>query len=240
MPAQTVRYEGELGTSLVGAIACPTHGVGPFPAVLVVHDAFGIGKHTIERAERLAEMGYVALAVDMFGDGRACQTIQEGLELVNEVASDPKKLAARISAAAATLKAQGNVDPARLGAIGFCFGGTVVLEFARSGAAVQAVCSFHGTLATKRPAAKGMSAGVLICHGDSDPLVPPEQVAAFCEEMRAAEADWQLEIYGGVKHGFTKPEADAAGIPALSYNANADRSSWNTMAQFMRRRLIDA
>jgi dienelactone hydrolase len=149
--------------------------------------------------------------------------------LVGELRHDPAKLRARGEAALATLAALPQVDPARLGAIGFCFGGSVVLELARAGANLQAVVSFHGVLASQAPAAKGaVRARVLVLT--DDPLAPAEQVMAFQQEMRAAEVtDWQLISYGNTLHGFTNPAADGRILPSARYHASSDRRSWTAM-----------
>lgn len=231
---QNLDYSDATGAKLRGALALPEKSSGPAPGILVVHEAFGLGAHTIERAERLASLGYVALAVDMFGDRRTADDLPGAMGLMGEVASDHSVLIGRIGAALTALKARPEVDASRTGAIGFCFGGSTVLELARSGADVKGVVSFHGTLNTQAPAAGPIQASILVCHGDADPFVPPEQVAEFCQEMRDAGADWQLDIYGGALHGFTNPEASSRGIPALGYDAKADHRSWGTMACFFK------
>jgi dienelactone hydrolase len=201
------------------------------PGVLVVHEGLGLNEHAMERARRLAGLGYVALAADMFGDRRQASDLAQARALVGELRHDPAKLRARGEAALATLAALPQVDPARLGAIGFCFGGSVVLELARAGANLQAVVSFHGMLASQAPAAKGaLRARVLALTGADDPLAPVEQVMAFQQEMRAAEvADWQLISYRNTLHGFTNPAADGRILPSARYHASSDRRSWTAM-----------
>src|SRR2546429_7236215 len=156
------------------------------PGVLVFHEGLGLGDFAMERARRLAALGYVAFAADMFGDRRQARNLQEVATLVGSLRAGPEKLRARGRAALETLAALPEVDASRLAAIGFCFGGSVVLELAREGADLKAVVSFHGVLATKMPAASGqVKASVLVCTGADDPLAPPDQVAAFENEMRA-------------------------------------------------------
>ena len=204
---------------------------GPRPGVLVFHEGLGLNEFAIERARRLAELGYVALAADMFGERRQATNLQEIATLVGGLRAEPEKLRARGRAALATLAALPQVDADRCAAIGFCFGGSVVLELARAGADLKAVVSFHGVLATKLPAQSGqVKASVLVCTGAEDPLAPSDQVAAFEDEMRAAAvADWQVISYGNTLHGFTNPAADGSMMRTALYNEQADRRSWASM-----------
>ena len=204
---------------------------GPRPGVLVFHEGLGLNEFAIERARRLAELGYVALAADMFGERRQATNLQEIATLVGGLRAEPEKLRARGRAALATLAALPQVDADRCAAIGFCFGGSVVLELARAGVDLKAVVSFHGVLATKLPAQSGqVKASVLVCTGAEDPLAPSDQVAAFEDEMRAAAvADWQVISYGNTLHGFTNPAADGSMMRTAVYNEQADRRSWASM-----------
>jgi dienelactone hydrolase len=204
---------------------------GPRPGVLVFHEGLGLNEFAMERARRLAELGYVALAADMFGERRQGKNLQEIATLVGGLRAEPEKLRARGRAGLATLAALPQVDADRCAAIGFCFGGSVVLELARAGADLKAVVSFHGVLATKLPAQSGqVKASVLVCTGAEDPLAPPDQVAAFEDEMRAAAvADWQVISYGNTLHGFTNPAADGSMMRTAMYNEQADRRSWASM-----------
>ena len=171
--------------NLRGYLAIDENAAGPRPGVLVFHEGLGLGEFAMERARRLAGLGYVALAADMFGDRRQATNLQEVATLVGGLRAEPEKLRARGRAALAALAALPQVDAGRLAAIGFCFGGSVVLELAREGADLKAVVSFHGVLATKMPAQPGqVKASVLVCTGVDDPLAPPEQVADFENEMR--------------------------------------------------------
>jgi dienelactone hydrolase len=201
------------------------------PGVLVFHEGLGLGDFAMERARRLARLGYVALAADMFGERRQARNLQEVATLVGGLRAAPEKLRARGRAALETLAALPQVDAQRLAAIGFCFGGSVVLELARAGADLKAVVSFHGVLATKMPAVTGeVKASVLVCTGADDPLAPPDQVADFENEMRsAAVRDWQVISYGNTLHGFTNPAADGSMLRSALYNAQADRRSWASM-----------
>jgi dienelactone hydrolase len=183
------------------------------------------------RARMMAELGYVALAADMFGDRRQARNLQEVANLVGALRAEPEKLRARGRTALAAIAGLPQVDATRLAAIGFCFGGSVVLELAREGADLRAVVSFHGVLSTKMPAeVKSVKASVLVCTGADDPLASPDQVAAFENEMRAAKVqDWQVISYGNTLHGFTNPAADGSMMRSAMYSAQADRRSWAAM-----------
>lgn len=201
------------------------------PGVLVFHEGPGLGEFAMARARRLAELGYVALAADMYGDRRQGRNLQEIANLVGDLRNEPETLRGRGHAALATLAALPQVDAGRLAAIGFCFGGSVVLELARDGADLKAAVSFHGVLTTRMPAVSGkVKASVLVLTGADDPLAPPDQVAAFENEMRAAEVrDWQVISYGDTLHGFTNPAADGSMMRTALYSAQADRRSWASM-----------
>ena len=205
------------------------------PGVLVVHEFFGLADHAKGRADRLAaEFGYVALAVDMYGHGKLAATPQEAMAAMMPIVNDPDTLRRRMRVALSTLRQQPGVDPDRIAAIGFCFGGRCSLELARDGADVRAVVSFHGALETDRPAAPGaITAKVLSCTGAADPMIAEGKVRAFQDEMTAAGADWQTVVYGGAEHAFTNPHAGRAGVPGLKYDAAADRRSWAAMRDLL-------
>jgi dienelactone hydrolase len=205
------------------------------PGVLVFHEGLGLGDFEMARARRLAELGYVALAADMYGDRRRARNLQEVATLVGDIRNRPELMRARGHAALAALAGLPQVDATRLAAIGFCFGGAVVLELARDGADLRAVVSFHGVLATQTPAVAGsVKASVLVCTGADDPLAPPEQVRAFEDEMRVAKArDWQVISYGNTLHGFTNPAADGSMMRTALYNEQADRRSWASMRSLL-------
>ena len=208
-------------------------GTGRRPAVLVFPEAFGLGEHALGRAERLAGMGYVALASDLHGDGRLVDELGAAVELLRPFYADPTKTRARAGAGLAALRARPEVDAGRIGAIGFCFGGTMALELARSGADIKAVVGFHSGLGSVAPAAAGaIKAKILTCIGADDPFITPEQRATFEAEMRAAGADWQMHLYGGTVHSFTNREAAKVNRPeAVRYSAEADSRSWGSMEQ---------
>ena len=207
---------------------------GKRPGVLVVHEWWGLNDYAKMRAQKLAELGYAALALDMFGDGKNTTHPEEAGAMSGAVAKDPAAARARFLAAKGVLEADPHVDATKIGAIGYCFGGTTVLEMARHGVPLKGVVSFHGHLAPVTKDPPDVKAKVLVCTGASDPMVPAADIAAFNEEMTAAKADWQLIAYGGAKHSFTNPGADKVGMEALAYNASADRRSWEAMTDFFR------
>ena len=229
MQTQDIDYRAD--AVLRGYLAFDEARGGRRPGVLVFHEGLGLGEFAMERARRLAELGYIAFAADMFGERRNARNLTEVAKLVGELRGAPETLRGRGRAALATLAAMPQVDPGRLAAIGFCFGGSVVLELARDGADLKAAVSFHGVLTTTTPAVPGgIRASVLVLTGADDPLAPPEQVAAFEAEMRAAEVrDWQLIAYGNTLHGFTNPAADGSMLRTALYSAQADRRSWASM-----------
>jgi dienelactone hydrolase len=226
----TYAHDGE---TLKGEIARPA-GPGPHPAVLVMHHAIGLGPNEMRRAKMLADAGYVALATDMYGIGTEEVAQEVYAPLFSKLQADPARLRARVLAGYEALRAQPDVDKARIGAIGFCFGGQCVLELARSGADARAVVSFHGLLTTQLPAAKGaVKARVLAITGALDPYAPPEQVADFQKEMAAAEADWQLTVYGGGMHAWTDPMVETHNVPGVRYDAHLDKLSWIQATAFL-------
>jgi dienelactone hydrolase len=232
MAAVELNYTDSEGTSLRGRLALPTGKAVRAPAILIVHEAFGLLPEFVQRAERLADLGYAALAVDMFGDARTATTLQDGMALINSVGMDSDRMLDRMQAAVRALKQQSGIDPTRIGAIGYCFGGTCALKLALGGGDVRGVVSFHGSLTVTPTSGKTISSAILVCHGDSDPVVPPEQLDAFRETLRRVGTRWQINIYGGAKHGFTNPEADKRGVPALGYDPAADAASWAAMTAF--------
>jgi len=181
----------------------------------------------------LAELGYVAFALDMYGEVATGR--EHAMALITGLVQNPPLLRKRAAAGFDVLKAQPGVDTGRLAAIGYCFGGGVVLEMARRGMDLASVVSFHGGLATQRPAQKGqVKAQILVCHGADDTFDPPEHVANFQKEMTDAGVTWQMNIYSGAQHAFTNANADKAGIKGVAYNKTADERSWEAMQQFFK------
>ncbi len=220
-------------TRLLGYLAYPKDAKEPLPGVLVVHDWMGVGDYAKRRAEQLAELGYVALAADIYGDGKIAADVEEAKKLAGSYKQDRPLLRARVNAGLAALKAQSGVAANKVAAMGYCFGGTTVLELGRSGADIAGVVSFHGGLDTPTPQdAKNIHAKVLVLHGADDPFVPAEHVAAFEDEMRKGGVDWQLVAYGGAVHSFTNPASGNDNSKGAAYNAAADARSWVAMQQF--------
>jgi dienelactone hydrolase len=199
------------------------------PGILVVHGGAGLDAHAKDRARRLAELGFVAFACDMYGNGVAGNR-ERIMARIAELREDAAKLCRRAHAGIQVLAAHPQVD-GRLAAVGYCFGGMVVLELARSGADFAGAVSVHGSLSTPRAAEAGVvQAKILVCHGALDPHVPMTQVNAFVQEMNDAGADWQLIAYGGAMHGFTHETGPA--LPGVAYHAVADARSASAIHTF--------
>jgi dienelactone hydrolase len=232
--AQPIEYrEGD--TVCEGYLAYDDAKSGKRPGVLVAHEWGGCGEYMHKRCQMLAELGYVAFAPDIFGKGIRAQTFPDCERISKPYYEDRQLTRRRAKAGLDYLVKQPNVDPSRIAAIGYCFGGIVVLELARSGADIKGTVAFHGQLSTPNPAdAKNIKGKVLILHGAIDPVVPPAEVAAFEKEMEDAKVDWQLVAYGGAMHTFTNwslPTNPPPGMPA-AYNEKADKRSWQAMRNF--------
>ena len=229
MELQPITYEVG-GASFAGFLADGSRG-RPAPGVLVAHEGNGLTEHAKDRAAMLAELGYVAFAMDTYGEA-APMELAKAQGLLRALMADPDELRARGAAALDVLVRHPNVDAGRLAGIGFCFGGTTVLELAKSGAPLACVVGFHSGLTPARAAEPGAIRGkVLVCIGSEDPIAPPDQREAFAAEMTAAGADWQMLLMGGVGHSFTNPGIDALGYPGFRYDATADRRAWSAMRQ---------
>jgi dienelactone hydrolase len=214
------------GTRLVGQIAIP-QGPGPHPAVMVMHTALGPGEMMRDRARSLCALGYAAVATDMYGKGELADDMQTAGSSMTALLEVPQRLRARTIAWYEQLKAMPEIDPHRISAIGFCFGGLCVLELARSGAHIQAAVSYHGLLTTSQPAKPGTIPGhVVIYTGAKDPYAPAGHVEALRQEMSSAGARFQITEFSEACHGFTDLNAEALGRPGIAYDAVADRVSW--------------
>jgi dienelactone hydrolase len=217
-------------TILKGFVAWDDSIKGKTPGVLVAHEFWGLNDYARTRAKQIAQLGYTALALDMYGDGKWSDHPKEAGEMFNAVMGDAPLRAARFNAALEALKQQPTVDADRVGAIGYCMGGAVVLQGARSGADLDVVASFHGALGTKERAKKGDVKGkVLVFHGEADSFVTPEQVTALKQEMKDAGVDFTYVGYPGVKHSFTNPHADKVAKDFgmdVGYDTKADADSW--------------
>lgn len=220
-------------TLLEGYLAYDKRFTGKLPAVLVIHDWSGRNELAQQKAEKLAELGYVGFAVDMYGKGIVGQTVEEKKSLMQPLMDNRHALAKRITAALTAVREIDVVDKNKVAAIGFCFGGLCALDLARSGANVSAVVSFHGLLfPPKEPLLQLIKAKILVLHGYDDPMVPPEQVIAFTNEMTAVKADWQLHIFSNTMHGFTNPQANDPGFGTV-YNKLTDQRAWSEMQNFL-------
>jgi dienelactone hydrolase len=219
-------------TELQGFLAWDDAAGEKRPGVLVVHEWWGHNEHARNQAKRLAEAGYVGFALDMYGDGKVAAHPADAQKFVTEAMSQPEVLKERFLAARSLLAANRHVDPEKIAAIGYCFGGAVVLTMARQGVDLDLVATFHGSLASGAKAAPGsIEPRVLVLHGGADPMITPEQVEAFRQEMTDAGADFEIVVLEGAKHSFTNPDADAVGMPALAYDAEADRASWQHLLE---------
>ncbi len=219
---ETVEYK-QGDTTLEGFVAYDDAVHGQRPGILVVHQWMGLTDYEKKRAEMLAQLGYISFCADIYGKGA----------LAGKYKGDRQLLRARINAGLAALRLQTLVDQKRVAAIGYCFGGTTVIELARSGADIAGIVCFHGGLDSPTPAdGKNIKCKVLVCHGADDRASSPEDIAAFENEMRTAGVDWQLIKYGGAVHAFTQPNAGNDNSKGAAYNEKADKRSWEAMTQF--------
>jgi dienelactone hydrolase len=232
-----VAYSAQ-GIEMKGYLAYDKNIKGKRPAVLVVHEWWGLNDYARKRARMLAELGYTALAVDMYGEGKVAKHPDDAGKFSSELMKNFDVGKARFIAAMDFIKEQPTVDPARLAAIGYCFGGGIVLNMARQGIDIKGVASFHGSLTAVKPAQPGsVKAKILVLHGADDKFVTKEQIDSFKNEMKTAGADFKFRSYPGAVHSFTNPEADELGkkynIP-IAYNRAADKKSWEELKKFLR------
>lgn len=234
--AREVTYEAN-GITMRGYLAYNKRASERRPGVLVVHEWWGQNEYARKRARMLSMLGYVALAVDMYGGGATASHPDDAAAFAGAVKKDLAGARTRFEAALEFLRQQPQVDPEKVAAVGYCFGGGIVLSMARMGVDLDAVVSFHGSLSTASPAQEGVvKARVLACHGAKDPLVSEDDVAAFHKEMSRAKVDYKFIVYPDAVHAFTNPEADLLGqkfsLP-IAYDKWADQSSWESMRQFL-------
>ncbi|MDH4133172.1 MAG: dienelactone hydrolase family protein [Gammaproteobacteria bacterium] len=225
-------------TVLKGYIAYDDAIKGKRPGVIVVHEWWGHNEYARKRADMLAALGYTAIALDMYGDGKQAAHPDDAGKFAGEVSKNLPLAKARFDAARNLLAKHSTVDAREIAAIGYCFGGGIVLQMARQGEDLKGVASFHGSLGTENPATAGkVKARVLVMTGADDPFIPAEKVEAFKKEMSSAKANYRVIAYPGAKHAFTNPDADKNGkqfnLP-LAYNADADTKSWAEMQKFLK------
>ena len=205
------------------------------PGILIVHERWGITPHARDEARKFAEQGYTAFVLDMYGDGAMSYDFKESGKLAASVLKNPPVMLSRFNAARAELARHHTVDPSRIGAAGYCFGGTVALNVARAGADLVAVATFHAALRMNTPAPKQVKPRILVLNGAADTIVKPDQIEALKKEMEAAKADYRFINYPGALHSFTNPDADEIArklkIP-VAYNAEADKAAKAEAARF--------
>ncbi len=232
MKTKVIEYK-ESETVLEGYLAFDDKIVGSKPGIVVVHDWMGLGKNAKYRAEEFAKLGYVAFAADIYGKGVRPSGPEEAGKIAGLYKANRKLLRARVVAALDELKKQAHVNSKKLGAIGYCFGGTTVLELARTGADLKGVVSFHGGLdASDKNLSSNIKAHLLLLHGADDPFVPEADIKALTEQLKAAKVDYQFVAYSNAVHSFTNPDAGSDNSKGAAYNKLADERSWRAMKDF--------
>ena len=225
LKTETITYQHN-GTTCKGYLAYDDSIAEKRPGILVVHEWWGLNDYAKKRCDRLAEMGYVAFAADMYGNGKVTEHPDDAKKMMAEVRKNVDAWQGRAKAALEVLKKNEHVNPNKVAAIGYCFGGATVLQLAYSGADVLAVVSFHGALPAATPEqAKAIEAKILICHGAEDTFIAEDDIKTFRSVLNQAGADYQMIYYGGATHSFTVPNVEKR-IPGLKYNAAADHRSW--------------
>ncbi|WHS59013.1 dienelactone hydrolase family protein [Pseudomonas sp. G2-4] len=238
---QEIPYTTADGTKLIGYYAYDDAVKGPRPGVVVVHEWWGLNDYAKRRARDLAGLGYSALAIDMYGDGKNTEHPKDAMAFMQAALKDGKAASARFQAGLDLLRKQPQTDPDKIAAIGYCFGGKVVLDAARQGVPLAGVVSFHGALVTNTPATPGsVKAKILVEHGALDSMVTEDNVTAFKSEMDKAGADYKFVSLKDAKHGFSNPDADRLshgehGGPDIGYNKKADEKSWADMQKFFKK-----
>ncbi len=219
-------------TTLKGVIVYDDAAKEKRPGVMVVHEWWGLNEYARMRAKMIAEAGYIAFAIDMFGEGKTTEHPKEAGEWAGALAANKEMAKARFMAAYDLLKKNPRVNAEHIAAVGYCMGGSVVLRAALDGADLDAVASFHGGLFAD-PGTGPVKASILVCHGAADAFMPDDVVQAFQKNLAASGADYEFISFGGAKHSFTNPDADKRGIPGLEYNARADQRSWAALMEFL-------
>jgi len=231
--AEVVNYTHD-NVALQGYLVWDDQYQGRRPGILVVHEWWGLTDFVRKRAQYLASLGYMAFALDMYGTGKSTDHPQQASEWMNQVTQNISFWQKRALAGLAVLKKNPQVDPDRLAAIGYCFGGATVQQLAYSGADLRGVVSFHGSLIPPpQDGASRTKAKLLICHGAADPFTSAEQLQKYLAAIKASSLDWSMVLFGGAKHAFTNPDAGRFGMDALQYNLEADRRSWDYMKLFL-------
>lgn len=219
--------------ALTGILALPSSGSAT-GGVLLVHEASGLGAHVQRRAEQLAELGYAALAADMFGAGPVELALAAGREKVEALLASPGQIIALLRSALETVRERTGIAADRVAVLGYCFGGSAALELARGGEDVAAVVCFHGRLTPLGGArTTPLHPRVLVVMGSQDPMIPPATIERFAQEMDEAQADWQLVLLGGAKHAFTDVNAERLGVAGVEHSPTADNRSWNLLISFL-------
>jgi dienelactone hydrolase len=228
---QFVEYDDN-GTILEGYLSINSEHASKKPVIIVAHDWSGKNNFSCGKADHFASLGYIGFALDMYGKGKLGTTKEEKSALIQPLLADRSLLLSRITAALEIVKKLPDADTSKIAAIGFCFGGLCVLDLARSGADIAGAVSIHGLLnSPEKSVNKRISAKILAMHGYDDPMVTPDKVMEFCDEMTQAEADWQFNMYGNTLHAFTNPEANDPGFGTV-YSKAADARSWQAMLSF--------
>ncbi len=234
MKEDNVSYSSD-SVTMNGYVVYDENKEGPRPAVLVVPEWWGLNDYVKGRAKQLADLGYIAMAVDMYGNGKTVDNPEDAGKMATPFYQNPQMAKARFDAALAKLKSYAQADQSKIAAIGYCFGGAQVLNMARMGSDLKGVVSFHGNLVGVAPDKNLLKADVLVCHGAADPFVPQSDVDKFKKQMDSIGAKYTFKAYEGATHAFTNPNATAVGekfkIP-IAYNAAADSASWNDMKSF--------
>ena len=230
--SETVHYK-DGDTALAGQVYWDDASSTKRPGILVVHEWWGLNDYAGQRAEMLAALGYVAFAIDMYGDRRVTRHPVQASSWMKEITGNVEHWQRRARLALDILKQRPEVDATQTAAIGYCFGGATVMQMAYADMGLDGIVSFHGSLPVLDPkSTTPLHTRIPVAHGHNDGFVEPEHITAFQTALDKAGADWQMNIYSGARHGFTNPEAGSYGIDGLAYNANADRRSWQSMQDF--------